>query len=332
MKKKKKIGLALGGGGARGFAHLGVLHALKNAGIEVDVFSGTSMGAIIAVAHLQRKTLHSSEISLKRFVNHYSRRLDAINFTEASGYEKKTFIKRIGHTITNSMKFMSLAVWTNSNDGKILKEITNDFIFPCNLEDLPKKVFICAIDVVSGQGVLMNTGNARKSVRASISIAGCFPGVPFGERILVDASAIFPVPIHAFQFEPVDFILACDVGVSIPSGYRPTSSLDLLLREYDLMCNHAASEVKYCSDYVIRPELENVHWTDFRKLEFTLKCGYEACEKALPEIEKLLKDNKPNVPISERPWHNAGYSCDPVIIDSFPSINEEEEIYGKARK
>ncbi len=321
MNKKKTIGIALGGGGARGFAHLGVLRALEKAGIEADVYSGTSMGAIIAISYLQKRTINHSEVALKQFVNQYAKRFASISFTETAGYERKTFLQGIGNTFNNGLKFMSLAMKIYSNDGKILQQIAKDFIYPCNLEDLPKKIFLCAADIVSGQGVLMCQGNARKSIRACMSIAGCFPGVPLHERILVDASAIFPVPIHAFAFEPVDIIIASDVGIPIPSNYKPASALDLLLRQYDMSCNHVASEVKYCSDYVINPNLEDIHWTDFRKLETVLERGYEAGEKAAPEILKLLESNEPRVPIADRPWHNAGYKNEPVVIDNFPSLN-----------
>ena len=322
MNKKKTIGLALGGGGARGFAHLGVLRALQNAGIEADVYAGTSMGAIIAVSHLQKRAINHEEVSLKHFVNQYSQRFSTISFTETAGYKKKTTFQSIINTLHNGIKFMSMAVKIYSNSGRILQEIADEFIYPCNLEDLPKKVFICAIDLVSGQGVLMSQGNARESIRACTSIAGCFPGVILRKRLLVDASAIFPVPIHAFIFEPVDFILACDVGVPIRSNYKPTSALDLLLRQYDILYNHVVSEVKYCSDYVIHPELDDIHWTDFRKLETVLERGYAAAQKAIPEIKKLLESDEPGVPVTERPWHNAGYTCEPIIRDNFPSIEK----------
>jgi len=195
MNKKKTIGLALGGGGARGFAHLGVLRALQNAGIEADVYAGTSMGAIIAVSHLQKRAINHSEVSLKHFVNQYSRRFSSISFTETAGYKEKTFIQSIVNTLHNGIKFMSLATKVYSNSGRILQEIAEEFIYPCNLEDLPKKVFLCAVDIVSGQGVLMCRGNARESIRACTSIAGCFPGIRLRKKILVDASAIFPVPL-----------------------------------------------------------------------------------------------------------------------------------------
>lgn len=314
--------MALGGGGARGFAHLGVLRALEKAEIEVDVYSGTSMGAVIAISHLQKRTINHSEVALKRFVNQYARRFESISFTETAGYKRKSFFQGIGNTLHNGLKFMSLAMKIYSNDGKILQQIAKDFIYPCNLEELPKKIFLCAIDIVSGQGVLMRQGSARKSIRACMSIAGCFPGVPLRKRILVDASAIFPVPIHAFTFEPVDLIIACDVGVPIPTNYKPASSLDLLLRQYDMACNHVLSEVKYCSDFVIHPNLEDIHWTDFRKLETVLERGYEAGEKAVPEIKALLESHEPRVPIADRPWHNAGYKRKPVVLDSFPSLEK----------
>ncbi len=121
MYNGKTIGLALGGGGARGFAHLGILSALKDAGIEPDVYAGTSMGAVVAVAYLQDRTINHSEISLKHFVNQYARRFAAISFTETGGYEKKGFIQSVVNTLHNGLKFMSLAMKIYTNKAMTTK-------------------------------------------------------------------------------------------------------------------------------------------------------------------------------------------------------------------
>ena len=110
------------------------------------------------------------------------------------------------------------------------------------------------------------------------------------------------------------------MGVYIPSDYRPTSALDQLLRQYDILCNHVTSEVKYCSDYVIHPRLDDIHWTDFRKLELVIERGYRAGKRAVPEIKRLLEDNKSSVSIEDRPWHNARYKKNPFVVENFPSI------------
>lgn len=319
MRSKKKIGLALGGGGARGFAHLGVLRALDDAGIIPDVYSGASMGAIIAVANLQRRSFNSAEKELKRFVIQYAKHFDLIEFTESQEYQDKSIFQKVGDILSVGSKFIQLASKHNRYDGKILEEIAAHFIYPCNLEDLSKKIYVAAVDVVSGQLVLMNQGNACHAVRASMSIAGAFPPVPLRRRMLIDASAVFPIPIHAFKFEPIDFIIACDVGININPDYNPASGFDMLLRQFDMLYGHVVSEVKHCSDYVIHPFLEDIHWTDFSKLEVALERGYNAGKKAAPFIIELLESKKPTIPIPHRPWHDSGYAITPVVIDNFPT-------------
>lgn len=306
--KKLRIGLALGGGGARGMAHLGVLKILQKSEIEIEVFSGTSMGAMIAASYLQEQKINRSVGALKEFVLHFSNQFHKMDAMDSAGIHHGSTLGSIITGVQRGIQLSTMARKLSLENDSLLKEMTEHFLPPCNIEDLEKALYICTLDIKSGQGIFLNRGDVRKAVQSAMTIPGYFPPVHSNGRDLYDAQSVFPVPIHAFLHQPVDFILAVNVGQSIQQNFNPNNGIDLLFRQYDLLYSHVASELRYCADFVIHPNLEGIHWTDFHKIDTILKRGMEAADKAIPKLKALLKKH-PKEPVETRPWHTAGY-CD----------------------
>jgi NTE family protein len=307
MAGKKRIGLALGGGGARGLAHLGLLRVLIKAGIKPSVIAGTSMGTIIAAGYSQEKDFSRLETRFKEFVLHFGDRFAGMDFLEKKSREELGIFGDILHAVSKKAKMAAFVKKLSLNNGEMLEEIAQHFFRPCNLEDLPVPIYAAALDMVSGKAVFLNRGNAQMAVKAAISIAGYFPGIKLEDMELYDAQGVFPVPIQVFQGENVDIIIACSADRKIEPGYRAGNVVDLLFRQNEIASHHIISEIHNCSDLVIEPDLEEFHWTDFRKMDTIVKRGLEAGEKALPHIEKMLQGKTPLVPVEKRPWNNSGY-------------------------
>ncbi|MFH1759884.1 MAG: patatin-like phospholipase family protein, partial [bacterium] len=211
MARKLKIGLALGGGGARGLAHLGVLRALSNVGIEPAVMAGTSMGAIIAVGFVQERKYPDMEQKFKEFVLEFGQKFRGMNYIETKNKEEVGIFGSIMQGISSKMKMAAFVKKLSLEDSSLLDEIVKKYIYPCNIEDLEIPVYLSALDMVSGRGVFFNRGSTRAAVKASMSIAGYFPGVNHENMELYDAQGVFPVPIQAFKFANIDAIIACSV-------------------------------------------------------------------------------------------------------------------------
>jgi NTE family protein len=319
-QKKLKIGLALGGGGARGFAHLGVIRALQKHQISFDVMSGTSIGAIIAVAYLQKKTFDRSARTLKEFAIRYSNRFKETAMLDENSKRKTSFGSFVDYV---SQRFKVAQLFTREfiAEAKLLEEICSEFIHPCNLEDLPIPVYISALDIISGQGWFINKGNAQLAVQASMSIPGYFPGVKLDNAHLCDPHNLYPVPIQPMLDAQVDVIIACDVGLDIETNYHPSNAFDILFRQSDLMLSHTRAEVYHCSDVVIRPEISRYHWSHFDHMEYFLRKGMEAGEKAVPAIMDVLQHPKKRIPLKDRPWHDFGFKNTPrYLIKSIQPI------------
>lgn len=313
MSSPKRIGLALGGGGARGFAHLGVLRALQKADIPISIYSGTSMGAIIGSAFIQSKEFKGSHKKVKNFVINYAKRFKGLNYVETDKEITENVFGMIGRQISRGRIFLDFMRHSHLEDEKLLQEIVEDFIYPCNIEDLHTPMYICSIDFKSGQAVFFNEGDCQHAVKCSMSIPGYFPPQRFGGRLLYDAQAVYPVPIQIFEQLDVDLLISVDVGLPIDTNFELKTGVDLLFRQNDILYTHVLSEVDNCSDLVIRPETQNIHWTDFNNMDTIIKKGLEAGEKAIPQIKEMMSSSYKPRPMTDRPWHNSAFRNTPRV-------------------
>ena len=195
--KHKRVGLALGSGGARGWAHLGVLRALREKGIEVDVVAGTSMGAVVGAFLAAGR-----EQALRDLAENLDWRRLRQFFWEVS-------LSRSGLT-----------------DGKRLLEETRKLIGAKEFRELDLPFRAVATDLDSGAEVVLSSGNLPQALRASISIPGVFSPVCVGRRLLVDGGLVNPVPVNVARAMGAQTVVAVDVSPEIapravPAGRKP---------------------------------------------------------------------------------------------------------------
>ncbi len=323
MYKGLRIGLALGGGGARAFAHLGILRIFKRAGIELDVIAGSSMGSLIPIAYMQHNTFDKTNTTFKEFVLRFAQEFQKMQYAEAQEHGKISTHRKIIKKIQMATKFIQLVTQPYVEDPTIIENIVNKYISPGNLETLPQTMYVSTIDSVTGQQVLINKGNIQKAIIAATSIAGYFPPVRLGNRVLTDSQQIFPVPIQAFLIDPVDIIIAVDVTAVPDYNYTPKTGLDMLFRQGELSYSHIQSELHYCSDILIKPKLDTIHWTDFTKLDTIMRAGVTASKDLISDLDSLCDNKSKRTPVHTRPWHTFGYQdiertvvreCEPYIF------------------
>jgi len=182
MRRKRKIGIALSGGSARGLSHIGVLEVLENLGVEIVAVSGTSMGAVIG-------SLYCSGISLKEMEDY------------VKGMDWRSFL------LFTDLTFHKMGMV----NGRRVEEILDKFLDDKTFEDCQKDFCCVAADVIKQEGVILNSGKLKDAVRASISIPGLFDPVRFKDMILVDGGIIENLPTEAIKSLDVDFIIASSI-------------------------------------------------------------------------------------------------------------------------
>ena len=252
---RPKIGLALGGGAARGFAHIGVIKMLESQGIVPDYIVGTSAGAVVGSLY-------------------------------ASGHDAFAMQK-----IAQQLDEKIFADWTLGGrgflKGEALQEFINQHLNMRPLEKLNKPFAVVATDLNTGERVVFRTGDSGLAVRASAAVPGVFQPTQFGGKSYVDGGLSSPIPVQAARDMGADFVIAVDISAR-PEG-QPVDSLTAILWQTTTIMGGviSANELKG-ADIVIRPRLPYVKSWDFAARNDAMLEGERAALAALPKIRQKL--------------------------------------------
>lgn len=272
MDDRKKVGIALSGGGIRALAHIGVLRALEKYNIPIDFISGTSMGAVIGA-------LYSSEPNAKKLEKEILKE----NISELFDYtiSKSGFVK--GDKIE-----------------KYLKKELGDVSF----DDLKIKLFVTSYDIKNNREVIFSKGDIVKAVRASISFPGLFIPVKNKNEILVDGGVIDPLPTEVLKKAGADIIIAVNVNfvkenktkygenASIKNTNQEIPSMIQIFLKSEEVMNARAAEANLKDsnvDMIINIPLGDVGILDYNKKKKAIEAGKRYSQKYLKEIKNLHK-------------------------------------------
>lgn len=257
--KKPKIGLALGGGAARGFAHIGVIKALENQGIKPDLVVGTSAGSVIAALYASG----NSGTDLNRM---------ALTLDEASITD---------WALPFSGKFGGMI------KGDALQSTVNRLVKNQRIENMPIPLGIVATDLQTGAGILFQRGDTGQAVRASCSVPGVFQPSVINGHEYVDGGLVSPVPVRYAKQMGADFVIAVNISTE-PSTQDTSGTLGVLLQTTSIMgqsINHFELEN---AQVVIRPQLGTMKGTDFKSRNAAILAGEEAAMAQMGQIKLRL--------------------------------------------
>jgi NTE family protein len=254
-KPPLKIALALGGGAARGFAHIGVIKALEAQGIIPDIVVGTSAGSVVG----------------------------ALYASGMSGFDMQK--------LALGMEEDMLADWTLPNRGVLKGEALQDFINQkvrnLSIQKLPKPFGVVATDLQSGEMVLFRLGNTGTAVRASSALPGVFQPVDINGRDYVDGGLTSPVPAQSARVMGADFVIAVDIS-NVSRRAKLTGTMDVLLQTFAVMGHAIAGHELKDADVVIRPTTAAVSSTSFDDRHLAILEGERAAAAAMPELKAKL--------------------------------------------
>jgi len=257
-KKPVRVGLALGGGAARGFAHIGVIKALEARNMKVDLLAGTSAGSVIAA-------LSASGMS-GLAMNKLALTLDEASISDwALPFRTRGFLQGV-----------ALQNWLN-------KTLDNRPI-----EKMQKPLGVVATDLKTGQPILFQRGNTGIAVRASCSVPSIFEPVTIVGHEYVDGGLVSPVPAAFAHKMGADFVIAVDISAR-PETALTQSSFDVLLQTFSIMGQTIkAYELDKYADFVIRPNLEAMSGSDFGQRNAATLAGEEAVARIWPQLQGQL--------------------------------------------
>ena len=291
MARQFAIATALGGGGARGLAHLGVLDVLQREGLSPDLIVGTSFGAIVGALY----ALDPDPAAIRRRIVAF---LEGARFKSARvRFLRRTFengkrgglVEQAKTTASRGVFFgvaLSRLSYIPEND---FQSLIGDLIDDVDIGETRVPFLAVATDLSSGREVILRRGSLCRAVAASCAIPGVFPPIRIGTDQLVDGGWIHEVPIFAAREADAAFVIGVAPLRDPTLGGPLRNGLDVLIRAGDITRAALTALQLPAADALIQPKTTAIHWTDFDKTEICIALGREAAEEAVPAMKRVTR-------------------------------------------
>jgi NTE family protein len=253
--ERPKVGVALGGGFARGIAHIGVLRVLEENDIPIDYIAGTSVGALIAATYASGTSLATMEL-----------------------HGSETTFRDFGRWTLSRMGMAS-------NDR--LDLFLHKFTTVSDFSEMKKPLSIVATDIIAGESVYYTSGEIAPALRASCAYPGLFLPVEYRGRILVDGFLTEAVPAPAARKLGAEIV----IGVHLEPGLigdRPRNTIEVISRSFSIIQIGAIQPWRAATDILIEPNVHHVLWDEFARTPELVAAGEAAAREALPRIRAAL--------------------------------------------
>lgn len=251
-----KLGLALGGGAARGFAHIGVLQVLEEQGIRPDIVVGTSAGSLVA-------SLYASGLSPTE-LQQMAMTLDESSITDWS-FPGRSLLK-----------------------GEALAKFVRERTRGKQIEQMRLPLGIVTTDLKTGEALLLRRGDPGTAVRASSAVPAVFQPVRIGSREYVDGGLVSPVPVRFAREMGADLVIAVDIS-QIPEAEPTQSATQILMQTFNIMGHSLSQHELRDADVVVRPKLAGISSSDFGSRRLSILAGREATYAVLEALKARMK-------------------------------------------
>jgi NTE family protein len=257
--RKSRLGLALGSGAARGFAHIGVLKAFEQEGIAIDYISGCSIGSIIGA-------LYCSGISLDR-IEQVAKEIEPWKWIDVT-------VPRMGLILGKKIE-------------DTIKKLTDQKRF----DQLDIPLSIVATNLCNGEKVVFTEGYVYKAVRASIAIPGIFAPAEHECGFLADGGLVDPVPVELVRQMGADVVIGVNLG-SKTAEKNMRNIYDVIIQSIDIMQNEIIRSRGIAADLLINPDLRNINAVNFNQVGECIEIGIEAARQSMDSIKELLNKRR----------------------------------------
>lgn len=255
--KPPRLGLALGGGAARGFAHIGVIQVLEENGIKVDLVAGTSAGSLLAALYASGK----------------------------SGKELQALAESMDEGAITDWSFPLRGLIR----GEALARYVRDKTGAKGIEQMAVPLGIVATDLSDGSAILFRSGDTGTAVRASSAVPAVFQPVRIGAREYVDGGLTSPVPVRFAREMGAQLVVAVDI-TSPPASDPPNDAFRMLLQTFAIMGRSINGFELRDADVIVRPRLDGVSSADFTARRRAIQAGREAAQAVLPQLKQRIAE------------------------------------------
>jgi NTE family protein len=270
QRPRPKIALVLGGGAARGFAHVGVIRALEQEKIPIDMVIGTSVGSLIGALYAAEG--NSFELEWTAFSLEKDQLFDYTVFSSSMGPVR----------------------------GDKLEEFVRAKVPISDIENLKLPYAAVATDLNRGSRVVLDKGSVARAVRASCAIPGVFQPVSHQGKLLVDGGVVDNIPIDVAREKGADIVIAVDISENV-TNYQITNLVDVTLQAVNIMFRENAAHKKQNADVLIAPAIGDVASLDFTQKKRCMQAGIDAARAVMPQIHHLIDTWSPRVVPTRQP-------------------------------
>ena len=293
MFEHVSFGLALGAGGARGLAHIGVLKALERAGIKVHCLAGSSIGALVGAAYAESGNAAELERRVMEFIRgrEYSDS-GLLLMKEAMAEKPESLSERLEMWLKRAYLQARFVSRPSVLDHRTYRKAIEHFIPDRNIEDLPLPFCAMGTDLRSGRPVLFQSGSLRDAVYASSAIPGLVAPLERDGLLIVDGGVLNMVPVLAARHLGADVVAASDVEKQVENQDGLSTAIEVLFRVEDVQNAYLRAWQLREAELVIRPQVGHIHWSDFQRASELILLGHDSLAEEIDAVRALAARRK----------------------------------------
>ena len=291
MVHKVKLGIALGGGGARGIAHVGVLKVLERENIIPDFIAGTSIGALVGAAYAAKPRIADLEKKVIEVLSPDSpnkiplQNLDWVNWQASL---KPNWVSRLTRSMQKEMFLLLSVLRTAVLSVADLKACVEAFLPAIDITETAIPFAAVATDLITGQQVVLTEGSIITAVMASCAVPGFMPPIQLKDKILVDGGIINTLPADVVRAAGAQVVVGVDAGMTLYQPFQVEDGIDVINRCTEIMAIRLGEiNLKY-SDLIIPLDTRDVHWLNFQDCEKLIQEGQKAAESMIDRIKEAV--------------------------------------------
>ncbi|MBW1801696.1 MAG: patatin-like phospholipase family protein [Deltaproteobacteria bacterium] len=293
--KPLKIGIALGGGGARGLAHLGVIKVLEEEAVPIHGITGVSIGAIVGAMYAQKPNADHLIKRIKESLNQELYNKLRLNYLKTNGASNGSFL----HQATQNIK-RRIVLNMAQNRKSLLKEvclrdILTDFLDEGNIEGTKIPLGIVATSLHTGEDVIFRKGDIITAVVASASMPGFFCPACLNDDILTDGAVSCPVPVKPLHEMGSDVAIGVEVCTRAFHPMEALNVVEIIARTEMIQSRELSRLMVSTADVSVCPDTKDIKWTDFSRVDELIEAGIKSAREKMPDIKRAVQ--------KKLPWH-----------------------------
>ncbi|MFC1514753.1 patatin-like phospholipase family protein [Candidatus Omnitrophota bacterium] len=288
-----KVGLALGGGGARGFAHIGVLEVLEQEKIPVNIISGTSMGAVVGALYAQKKSVEFVKDKIFSLIDRdiLKELEDKFSIAQAADKVQNPHLKQTVLFVKELYLWNIRLVKKWLIDYKPFEVLFKEVFDQVEFSDCEIPFVCMATDLIAGKEVCLQDGFLYEALLASTALPGVFPPLKLNERFLVDGGVLESLPTQPLVDRKIDFIAAVNLERKRKVRFLK-SSMNMLLSVDEMRHNKLVEIAMSKADFLFEPDTLDFGWAEFSKVYEIIDRGRIEAQHRIEELKKRLRIRK----------------------------------------